>query len=211
MESAIASITVSISDLIDRIFSLFSALCSNGLFIALASAWFTSQIQSLRTSFKEYIKTLEKRIFFIRSCIFLVEQNYSWLKAVTNSNFPINTVISQIKRIELLEFSYQAPIDKMAIRILSMYEEGLTTALAGLHLSPTAKKKNTFLKSLENQSQLVIKCLETCIEVYENSLNNPYESFLFRFKSLSEEQANLQKKLEELAQEGHSANFLRKE
>ena len=63
MESAIASITVAISDLFDRFFSLFSALCSNGLFIALASAWFTNQIQSLRISFKEYIKMLEKRIF----------------------------------------------------------------------------------------------------------------------------------------------------
>lgn len=210
MDPTTASTTISISGWIDKILSLFSDLCSNGLFIAFASAWFTSQFQSLRTSFKEYIQMLQKRIFFIRSCIFIVEQNYSWLNAVTDINLPIDTVISQIKRIELSEFPYQAPIDKMVVRLLSMYEEALTTALGGIHISSMNNKEDDFyLDNLKSQSQKVINCLEICIEVYEDSLNNPYDSFLFRFKSLGTEQANLQERLKELAQDGHSSGFLR--
>ena len=210
MEQAIATITTAVSYWIDKFLSLFSALCSNGLFIALISAWFTVHLQSLRLSFKEYIEMLKKHIFFARSCIFLMEQNYLWISLVANSNISADKMLNQVKRPELYELSYQAPLDKMVIRIISMYEEGLTAALSGIMLSPNAKKKNFFLDSLKKQTQAAISCLETCIEVYENSLDSPFDSFIHRFRPLDEEQLGLQERLKELAQEGHISIFQEK-
>lgn len=207
MEQAISTITTAISYWIDNFFSLFSALCSNGLFIALISAWFTVRLQSLRLSFKEYIEMLKKHIFFARSCIFLMEQNYLWISLVANSNLSADKMLNQVKRPELYELSYQAPLDKMVIRIISMYEEGLTTALSGIILSPNAKKKKFFLDSLKKQTQGAISCLETCIEVYENSLDSPLDSFVHRFRPLDEEQLGIQEQLKALAQEGHTSIF----
>ncbi len=207
MESAIASITTAVSYWTNNFFSLFSDLCSNGLFIALISAWFTIQLQSLRSSYKEYIEILKKHIFYARSCIFLMEQNYLWISLAANSNLSADKMLNQVKRPELYELSYRAPLDKMVIKILSTYEEGLTAALSGIILSPNTKKKNTFLNSLKKQTQTAISCLETCIEVYENSLDSPFDSFIHRFRPLDEEQLGIQEQLKQLAQEGHTSIF----
>ena len=210
MEQAIAAITTAVSYWIDKFFYLFSDLCSNGLFIALISAWFTVRLQNLRLSFKEYIEMLKKHIFFARSCIFLMEQNYLWISMMAKSNLSADKILNQVKRPELYELSYQAPLDKMVIRIISMYEEGLTAALSGIVLSPNAKKKNFFLDSFKKQTQVAISCLETCIEVYENSLASPLDSYVSRFRPLDEEQLGIQEQIKELAHEGHTSIFQEK-
>ena len=197
--------------MIDKLLSLFSDLCLNGLFIALASAWFTSEFLTFHANVKNHTQMLQKRIFFTRSCIFLIEQNFSWLHDVEPCNYPIDTVLSQIRRIDLFKFPYQAPIDKLVVRLLAMYEEALTTALASINFTDAKDNHNAFfINNLKSQSQEVINCLESCIKIYEDSLEYPYGSYLFQSKYLVAEQVAIQERLKALAQEGHSTRFLQK-
>ena len=93
-----------------------------------------------------------------------------------------------------------------------MYEEALTTALASINFTDAQDDHNDFfIDNLESQSREVIKCLETCIEIYEDALEHPYDSYLFQSKSLIAEQVALQERLKALAQEGHSTRFLPKD
>lgn len=211
MEATIASITITISNWFDKIFSLISDLCLNPLFLIIATSWVNNEFQTFRTNFNKHAKMLQKRIFFTRSCIFLIEQNFSWIHDMAYSNHSIDTVLSQIKRIDLSKFPYQAPIDKMVVRLLSMYEEALTTALASISFTAVkGEHDDFFIDNLESQSREVIKCLEACVEIYEDSLDHPYDTYLFRTKRLFAEQEQIQERLKALAKDGHSTRFLQK-
>lgn len=197
--------------MIDEFLSLFTNPFLYGLLIALASAWFTSEFQAFRERVREHTQMLQKRIFFIRSCIFLIEQNFSWINDVSPCNFPIDTVLGQIRRIDLSEFPYQEPADKLVVRLLSMYEEALTTALASISFTDTKGDQDEFyIDNLKSQSQEVVNCLEICIKIYEDYLELPLGGYLFHSKPLTAEQAAIRERLKILAQEGHSSRFLPK-
>ena len=196
----------------DKFLSLFSSPCLSGLLIALASAWFTSEFLAFHANVKNHTEMLQKRISFTRSCIFLIEQNFSWLHDVEPCNYPIDTVLSQVRRIDLFKFPYQAPIDKLVVRLLAIYEETLTTALASINFTDAKDSHNDFfINNLESQSRKVINCLEACISIYEDALEYPFGSYLFQSKYLVAEQAEIQERLKALAQEGHSTRFLPKD
>lgn len=196
----------------DKICIIFVDLFSNSLFQLIFSAWLACEFQAFRMKVKDHTQALQKRIFFTRSCIFLIEQNFSWIHDVVPCSYPIDTVLSQIRRIDLFKFPYQAPIDKLVVRLLSMYEEALTTALASINFTDAKDDHNDFsINNLESQSREVIKCLEVCVTIYEDSLEHPYDSYLFQSKSLIAEQVAIQERLKALAQEGHSTRFLPKD
>lgn len=67
----------------DSILSMLNALSSNGLFIAFISAWFTIQMHSIVSAYKEFIKSTQLRIILSRECIFQIEQNRIWMRTLT--------------------------------------------------------------------------------------------------------------------------------
>lgn len=183
----------------DSILSMLNALSSNGLFIAFISAWFTIQMHSIVSAYKEFIKSTQLRIILSRECIFQIEQNRIWMRTLTADSLSISQVLPQIRHIELRKLPNYTSLDELMIQTITYYENSLTLTLAIIVKSRSCKIKNVNIDEFEASTADSVESLNILIDVYQRSLHNSRESFLKQFMKPDKEQAMIQKDLKALA------------
>lgn len=174
------------------------ALVSNNLFIAICSAWLTNSLSNLSTSYKEYLKNIQKRLFFINNVLFIINQNYLWTIHLQNGHINTDEWYKHIKHINLVEIDYNSDLDKLLIKFINLYESILTNTYILLSSDKTPKDADTF-KDFEEATNVAKDSCQIIVNIYENTIEHSKELFLRNLLNLqSQEQIEQKNQLKQI-------------
>ncbi len=175
------------------------ALVSNNLFIAICSAWLTNFLSNMSSAYKDYLKNIQKRLYFVNNVLFTIEQNYLWTQYIHNGFVDTNEWYKNIKHINLIEIDYNSGVDKFLVKIINAYETILTNTYIIYTSNKVLKTDNATFKTFEDATKLAKDSLSTAIRIYENNMENSAVIFIRNYFNLqSKEQLELQDKLKKM-------------